>query len=248
MSMDRSIYVSTSGVKQTMDALATSANNLANVSTTGFRAQIDAYSSVPVSGEGINTRAMAVSATVGSDFKPGPIQQTGNPLDVAVKGDGWIAVVGKDGKEAYTRNGNLEVSKAGILTTAQGQRVQGDSGPILVPQDTTLLIGADGTVSGTQTGISSNTVQVLGRIKLVNPPTKSMVRGDDGAFRLKSGGMATASADVRLESGALEGSNVNPIEEMVNMISLAREFEMHTKMLQSMDTQTQKADSLLSLT
>jgi flagellar basal-body rod protein FlgF len=247
MSMDRSIFVSTSGVKQTMDAMSTSANNLANVSTTGFRAQIDSFSSVPVIGDGMNTRAMAVSATVTSDFKPGPIQQTGNPLDVAIKGEGWIAVLGKDGKESYTRNGNFEVDKTGVLITAQGQRVQGDGGAINIPQDTTLLIGADGTVSGTQTGISSNTVQILGRIKLVNPPLKSLVRGDDGSFRLTSGGKALASADVRLESGALEGSNVNPVEEMVNMISLARQFEMHTKMLQSMDTQAGKADQLLTL-
>ncbi|WP_228125149.1 flagellar basal body rod protein FlgF [Candidatus Methylospira mobilis] len=247
MSMDRSIYVATSGVKQTMDAMSTSANNLANVSTTGFRAQIESYTSVPVTGEGLNTRAMAVSSTVSSDFKPGPLQPTDNPLDIAVQNEGWIAVTGKDGKEAYTRNGALVVEQ-GILKNVQGLAVRGDGGPIKVPTDTTLMIGADGTISGTQAGINSTTVQVLGRIKLVNPPTKSLERGEDGLFRTKGGGAAAPDAKVKLVSGALEGSNVNPVEEMVNMISLAREFEMHTKMLQTMDTQTGKADQLLTLT
>lgn len=249
MSIDRVVYTANSGLKQVMDRMSTSAENLANVSTTGFRAQIDAARSVPVigPGNGLPTRALAVDATVGTSFKEGTIDQTGNNLDVAIEGKGWIAVQGPDGQEAYTRAGNLSLDTAGMLQTRTGQKVLGDGGPITIPPNSTVLIGKDGTVSVSQTGIASNTIQVLGRIKLVDPPENELLRGDDGLFRLAGGQTAPASAAVTLVSGMIENSNVNAVDEMVAMIDLSRQFETHAKLLKDADTNAGKADQIMSL-
>ena len=244
MSLDRSVFTATSGLKQVMDSMSVAANNLANVSTIGFKAQVESFTSVPVNGDGLNTRTMVINSTSSTDFKPGPINQTGNPLDIAIENDGFIAVQASDGKEAYTRNGSLQLDSIGNLTTTSGQKVLGDGGPISIPPDSEITIGKDGTISTSQKGNAST--QVVGRIKLVNPDVKKLERGDDGLFRLKSG-TASASASVKIQSGALEGSNVNPVESMIKQISLARSFEMHTKLLTSMDAQAQKADSILAL-
>jgi len=250
MSLDRMVYTFNSGIKQVMDRMSTSSNNLANVATTGFRAQIDSLRSAPVVGDGLPTRTLSIAASTGSSFQQGAILETGNNLDVAIEGKGWIVVKGADGQEAYTRAGSLGLDIAGMLQTQQGQKVMGDSGgisgPITVPPNTTLLIGKDGTVSVSQTGSSSNVIQILGRIKLVNPPEKSLLRGDDGLFRLPPGQTATPTADVTLLGGSIESSNVNSIEEMVNMINLSRQFEINVKMLQNADTIAGKADQLLT--
>lgn len=245
--MDRLIYTALSGAKHVLEQQATTSNNLANVSTTGFRAQLDAFRAVPVISDGMPTRAFVVDQTTGTDFTPGSIQQTGRDLDVAVQGKGWIAVEMDDGSEAYTRHGSLKLSENGILQTQSGRNVVGEGGPISVPPDVSVTISKDGTVSAIATGTKPGATTVLGRIKLVNPPEENLARGDDGLFRMRDGSAADADANVALAGGALEGSNVNVVDAMVNMINLARQFEMHMSMLKNAENNENKASQLLAL-
>jgi flagellar basal-body rod protein FlgF len=245
--MDRLIYTAMTGAKHIMEQQATVSNNLANATTTGFRAQLDSFRAVPVISDGLPTRAFVVDATVGSDFSAGPIQQTGRNLDVAVQGDGWIAVQRADGSEGYTRHGSLKLNENGVMQTQSGLNVMGDGGPIAIPPDVIVTIAKDGTISAVNSGASPGAVNVLGRIKLVNPPTESLVRGDDGLFGLKDGNPAQADANVAVLGGALEGSNVNVVDSMVNMISLARQFELNMNMLKNAENNAAKADQFLSL-
>jgi flagellar basal-body rod protein FlgF len=245
--MDKLIYTAGSGAKHILEKQATTSHNLANVSTTGFRAQIDAFRAVPVLGEGLPTRAFVVDSTVGADFSSGPLQITGRDLDVAVKGKGWIAVQMADGSEAYTRNGALQMSPNGLLQTTAGHTIQGDGGPITIPPEVTVAIGADGTVSTIATTTQPGAPAVLGRLKLVNPPEQDLVRGDDGLFRLKDGSAAAADPLVAVAGGALEGSNVSPVEAMVDMIALARSFETQMSLLKNAENNAAKATQILAL-
>ena len=245
--MDRLIYTAMTGAKHVLEQQATTAHNLANATTTGFRAQLDSFRAVPVISDGLPTRAFVVDSTVGSDFTPGAIQQTGRDLDVAVQGKGWIAVETEGGAEAYTRNGSLKLSENGVLQTQSGLNVLGEGGPISIPPDVSLAIAKDGTVSAIPKTGSASAVSILGRIKLVNPPDAALVRGDDGYFRTKDGSAADADPNVTLVGGALEGSNVSVVEAMVSMISLGRQFEMQMKLLQNAENNATKASQLLSM-
>ena len=243
--MDRMIYVAMSGAKYSLEQQSTIANNLANANTTGFRAQLTAFRSAETIGDGAPTRAFVVDSTPGSDFRPGVIQQTGRDLDVAVEGPGWIAVQLPNGTEAYTRDGAFQVNVNGMLQTRNGLSVMGDGGPIAVPADVRVTIANDGTISTVPNGGAQTQVQVLGRVKLVNPPEQSMYRGDDGLFRVRNG-VADTDPNVKLQGGALEGSNVNVVEAMVGMINVARQFDMHMKVLQNADSNDRQATQILS--
>lgn len=243
--MDRLIYTAMTGAKHILEQQANTSHNLANAATTGFRAQLDAFRTVPVVGPGLPTRAFVVDSTVATDFSAGPVQQTGRELDVAIQGKGWIAVQLEDGSEAFTRSGSLKLSENGILQTQNGLNVLGDGGPISIPPDVTLSIAKDGTVSAMETGGKTGTV--LGRIKLVNPPEESIVRGDDGLFRVRNGDSADADASVSIIGGALEGSNVNVVNAMVDMIGLARQFEIQMNLLKNAESNAAKAGQLLAL-
>jgi flagellar basal-body rod protein FlgF len=243
--MDRLIYTAMSGAKALMQRQDALSNNLANAATTGFRADTMSFRSVPVRAPGTaTTRVANLEATAGFDVRPGPIQQTGNPLDVAVLGQGWIAVQGLDGMEAYTRNGSLVVGADGRLQTQSGLPVVGDGGPISLEPNAQVTIGADGTVSARYGRQPPTTV---GRIKLVNPPAGQLGKGSDGLARVVGGDPAPTNPAVRLASGALEGSNVNVVEAMVGMIALSRQFEVQMKLMQTTETNEQKATQLLSL-
>lgn len=245
--MDRVIYLALSGAQQAFEQQAVTENNVANVSTPGFRAQLSAYRQVPVvGGSGDPTRVFVTASTPGADFTPGPIMQTGRPLDVAVQGDGWLAVNTANGGEAYTRAGDIQINPDGGQLTINGLPVMGSSGPLAVPPGAAITIAKDGTISALGQGDPPNSVAVIGQLKLVNPPTSSLVRGDDGLFRLASGQPAPADPNVTVLSGALEGSNVNPVTGMVDMIAQARDFQMHMKVLQNADTNDQSANQLLS--
>jgi flagellar basal-body rod protein FlgF len=240
--MDRMIYLSMSGAKATMQRQDVLANNLANASTTGFRAELQAFRAVPVRGDGASTRVYALETTTGYDPAAGPAQQTGRPLDVALQGNAWLAVQGFDGTEAYTRMGSLQVDAEGTLMTSGGRTVLGDGGPIQLPPDSTPQIAADGTVTVRQ---PNGSMTPVGRLKLVTPEAP-LSRGDDGLFRASEGDLP-ADPNARLQDGALEGSNVNPIENMVAMIAAARQFEAQMKMLQTAEKDEQSAGQLLSL-
>jgi flagellar basal-body rod protein FlgF len=245
--MDRLIYTAMTGAKHALEQQATTSNNLANATTTGFRAQIDQFRAVPVQGAILPTRAFVVDSTTGSDFRAGAIQHTGRELDVAVQGDGWIAVQAADGSEAYTRNGSLKMDENGVLQTSSGLTVLGDGGPLSIPPGRNIAMGKDGTISLVPDGSAATGLTSIGRLKLVNPPAAELVRGDDGLFRLKDGNPADGDPKVSLISGALESSNVNVVDEMVNMITLARQFDMHMKLLQHAESNDSKATQLLSM-
>ena len=246
--MDRLIYTAMTGAKHAFLQQAGVANNLSNASTIGFRAMEHKFRAVPVQGEGAPTRAFVVDASVANVFDQGPLMATGRALDVAVQGSGWIAVETPNGGEAYTRAGNLQISANGQLQTASGLNVLSDGGPIGIPPDNSVTIAPDGTVSTIPLFGTPNNVNDVGRIKMVNPPENELVRGDDGLFRLSGGAAAPADENVKLAPQTLEGSNVNPAEAMVNMISVARQFEMQIKMLQMADTNASKATQILSMT
>jgi len=245
--MDRLIYVAMSAANHTLTQQATVAHNLANITTAGFRAETTVFRAVPVTGDGLPTHTFVVGSTPGADFTPGAIETTGRDLDVAIQGKGWIAVQAADGSEAYTRAGSLQVNTNGVLTTRAGNVVVGDSGPLSVPTEARVTIANDGTVSTVPNTNLLNNSSVAGRIKLVNPPDSSLVRGGDGLFRTANGIAAPADSNVQLVSGAVEASNVNPVDGMINMIALARQFDMQMKMLQSAETNSQQAAQLLSL-
>ncbi|UOA08759.1 flagellar basal-body rod protein FlgF [Methylobacter sp. S3L5C] len=245
--MDRLIYTAMTGTKQIMEQQTTVSHNMANVGSTGFRAQIDAFRAVPVEGKGLATRSQVSDDTVGADFSEGTIRQTGRSLDVAIKGAGWITVQGSDGKEAYTRAGALKITPNGILQSEGGLNVQGDSGPISIPFDTSLLVGKDGTISSLIPGSNPESMAVLGRIKLVNPQPDTLKRGDDGLFRSSTGKPVAADIGVSLLGGALEDSNVNIVESMVDMISLGRQFDMNMSLFKNAQENDTKASQILNL-
>lgn len=245
--MDRLIYTAMTGAKHIMEQQANTAHNLANISTNGFRAQLDTFRAVPVVSDSMGTRAYVVDSTVGSDFSQGVHQETGRALDVAVQGKGWIAVQMEDGSEAYTRQGSLKTNENGVLLTSGGQSVMGDGGPISIPPDVNVTIASDGTISSTERAGKPGQANIIGRIKLVNPPEDTLARSDDGLFRLKAGGEADTDPTVRVAGGALEGSNVNAVDAMVNMISLGRQFEMHMSLLKNAESNAAKASQIMSL-
>ncbi len=238
--MDRLIYLAMAGAKATMQRQEIVANNLANASTTGFRAELAAFRAVPVVGEGASTRVYALESTPGYKPDAGPVQATGRNLDVAVKGNAWLSVQALDGTEAYTRAGALEVDSTGQLVTGNGLAVLGEGGPITIPANAEVLIAADGTVSAR---VGNERPQGVGRLKLVTPEAP-LNRGADGLFRAAEDLPGDPTAQV--QSGALEGSNVSAIESMVAMISAARQFEQQMKMLQSAQDKEQAAGKLLS--
>jgi flagellar basal-body rod protein FlgF len=245
--MDRLIYTAMTGARQAFLQQAGVAHNLANASTVGFRAMEHRFRAVPIQGEAMPTRAFTVDASVADVFDQGPMMATGRPLDVAVQGEGWIAVEAPDGREAYTRAGNLQVSADGLLQTAGGLNVLSDGGPIGIPPDNSITISPDGTVSVVPLFGTPNNVNDVGRIKLTNPPAGELVRGEDGLFRTRDGLPAPADENLRLAPETLEGANLNPVDSLVRLISLSRQFEMQIKMLQTADTNAGRADQVLAM-
>lgn len=246
--MDKLIYTAMTGAKATMDQQASVANNLANVSTSGFRSELHRLRAVQVQSQSLPTRAFAVDASVATDYTPGTIMQTGHPLDVAIDGKGWLAVTTPDGKEAYTRGGSLKLDQNGVLRTQDGYEVVGDGGQISIPPDNTIDIGADGTITTVPLNGARNTATAVARIKLVNPPEDQIKRGDDGLFRLSSGNPANVDENVRVAGGYLEGSNVNMVEQMVNMISLQRNYELNIRMLSGAQENDKSATQVIAFT
>jgi len=245
--MDEMIYLAMTGARQTEYAQTINSNNLANVSTTGFRADLHSFSSAPVDGPGVDSRVNAVVDSYGTDFSQGPIANTGRDLDVAMRGEGFIAVQAPDGSEAYTRAGDLRVEAGGLLSTGAGHLVMGDGGPVAIPPNASLLIGNDGTISIQPLGQGPATLAIVDRIKLVNPDIARLQKGEDGLLRLPDGEMADADASVSLTSGALEQSNVNVAKTLVNMIELARQYEMQINVMKSSEENADAAATLMRL-
>ncbi|MBT0959610.1 flagellar basal-body rod protein FlgF [Denitromonas iodatirespirans] len=244
--MDKLIYTAMTGAKHILTQQAAASHNMANATSTGFRTEIHKFRAVDVQNSPLASRSFVVDASVGSDFRSGPLQLTGRTYDVAVEGKGWFAVQGADGGEAYTRDGSFQLSPEGVLQTRDGRAVIGDGGPITIPPDNQITIGKDGSISAIPTTGDKNAVNVIGRLKLVNPPEAELRRGDDGLFRTAAGVPAPLDENVQVAGGYLEGSNVNVVDQMVNMISLSRQFEMQTQLLRKAETNDQVATKLLS--
>ena len=244
--MDRIIYTSMTGASAAAHRQSVLSNNLANASTNGFRAEMSTFRSVPLQGDGSTTRVFSLEATSGHVETPGPVQRTGRNLDAMATGNAWFAVQGLDGTEAYTRAGSFQVTPGGQLVTNTGLAVLSDGGaPIDVPPNAEITLGADGTLTATVPG---QPAAAVGRVKLATPTAEDPLRrGDDALFRTASGEPLANDANARLLSGALEGSNVNPVDSMVGMIAAARQFETHMRMLQTAETNDKAAGQLLSL-
>jgi flagellar basal-body rod protein FlgF len=233
------------GAKQIMQAQAVNNHNIANISTIGFRADSVAFASSPIYGPGYATRVNAVAGDAGTDFSMGTMENTGRDLDIAVNGKGFIAVRGKDGQEAYTRAGDLRVTPTGALTTVSGLAVLSESGPISLQPSTSVSIGSDGTISVVPQGSAPYAVTQADRIKLVNPATSDLQKGEDGLLRTKSGTKLKSDDSVSVTSGELESSNVNAAQSLINMIELQRLYEFQVKSINSTDTNEQSAERLM---
>lgn len=231
--MDKMLYVAMTGAQNNTLGLRAHANNLANVSTSGFRRDFEQARSMPLFGETFPARVFAMSERPATDFRPGSLQETGRDLDVAVGGKGWIAVQAPDGSEAYVRTASLNIDALGVLRTGNGLPVIGNAGPIAVPPEQKVEIGQDGTISIRALGEDPNVLAEVDRIKLVNPDPKSMEKGTDGLIRVKGQPEVAADATVQVTSGFLEASNVNAVEEMTAMLSLSRQFELSVKMMRT---------------
>lgn len=245
--MDRVLYVMASGAKQIMHAQTVNSNNLANANTTGFQADLANFDARLLNGPGIESRTYSVAENSGVSFEKGSIQSTGRSLDIAVNGDGWLAVQAPDGSEAYTRAGDLRVNINGQLLTGAGHPVLGDGGPLVIPEYEKLEIGGDGTVSVRPIGQNPNVLAEVGRIKLVSPDFDSLKKGEDGLLRMRDGSDADASNTVTLISGVLESSNVNSVEALVNMIDYSRQFEAAVKLMDTAKTMDEQSTRLMNL-
>ena len=233
--MDKLIYVAMSGAREAMRAQATTSHNLANISTTGFRALRNVLDSAPIPGAGLPTRVNTVRQPELWNTRQGQAQSTGRELDVAIQGEGWLVVQAPDGSDAYTRNGNLRVNANGLLETSAGQPVRGNGGPVSLPPYEKLFIGDDGQISIIPQGQTAETLVQVDRLRLVNPPATELVRSGDGLFNLRDGSTAAPDPAVRVASGQLESSNVNPAEALAEMIEMSRHYEMQVRAMNTAD-------------
>ncbi|RUO29884.1 flagellar basal-body rod protein FlgF [Aliidiomarina sedimenti] len=247
--MDNMLYIAMSGAKEDMNAVAVRANNLANVNTTAFKADLAQARAMQAYGEGHPSRVFSLTERAGQNFAAGALRTTGRDLDVAVVGQGWLHILDENGEEAMTRNGNLEISQGGMLQTSSGEPVMGNAGPIFIPLPITdITIGKDGTISVQPQGAPSQVREEIDRISVVNPPNGNVEKGTDGLFRMKNGEeLPLPEFDAQLEVGALEGSNVNAIEEMTQMIALHRNYELSVKMMKAAEENDERQEQLLRI-
>jgi flagellar basal-body rod protein FlgF len=245
--MDRSLYIAMSGAKQTLQAQSSNANNLANNLTPGFRSDFEQFRTMPMFGPGHPSRVYAMTERPGVDFTPGALQTTGRNLDIALDGDGWIAVQAADGQEAYTRAGDLQITPQGQLITGNGLAVLGNNGPIAIPPAQKIDLGLDGAITIVPQGANPTELAVIDQIKLVKPDLKQLEKGTDGLLRLPNGQTSPPSAEIKLRTGFLEGSNVNTVEEMVQMITLARHFENQIKVMKTVDEDAAASAELMRM-
>lgn len=246
--MDKLLYISMSGAKENLNATALRANNLANSKTTGFKADIEQARSMQAYGEGMPTRVFSLTERPTQDFSQGAMMTTARDLDVAIQGEGWFVVESNDGSPALTRAGSLQIDNAGMLRNAAGQLILGDAGPIALPIPLDQIkIGNDGVITVHPRGAPANVREEAGRLQLVNPDKKNLMKGEDGLFRHKDGSEFENDGAISIASGMLEGSNVNAVSEMVDLISLQRQFDMQVKMMKTAEEVDSSQDRLLRL-
>ncbi len=247
--MDNLLYVAMTGAKENFNSLAIRSNNLANASTVGFKADFEQARAMQAYGEGLPTRVFSLTERPGQNFSQGSISTTGRDLDVAIKGDGFLAVQDRQGTEAYTRGGSLMIDEEGILRTSAGLAVMDISGnPVNIPMPVqSLSINADGTIQGVPEGMEPNNIEEFAQIKLTNPSIRDIYKGQDGLYRRNDGQQALEDPTVNLVNGAVEASNVNVAEEMANLIRLQRQFEANVKLMKTAEDCDQSSNNLLRL-
>ena len=244
--MDRLVYTALSGLKGQMDAQATIANNIANASTIGFRADRVNFERLMVKGDGHDSRQPSAETVVDMDRRAGAIVSTGRGLDVAITGDNWLAVQAADGSEAYTRRGDLRIAPSGVLETGDGFPVMGSGGPITVPPHDKIMIADDGTISIVAPGADpSQPPQVLDQLKLVSDQGSKTVKGLDNLLHVRGGGALPADLDARVQTGALEQSNVNLTQALVDMIENQRSYEVQANLLREAKNMDESSASLM---
>jgi flagellar basal-body rod protein FlgF len=244
--MDKALYVSMAGAKQNMLEQAVYANNLANVNTVGFQADLADAMSVMIEGDSFQSRVYAVSNNNYTDFSQSALIHTGRELDVAVM-NGFIAVQDNQGGEAYTRAGELSVLMDGRLVNGAGNQVMGDGGPIVIPPYQSMSIGTDGTITIVPHGGVDDAQAVIDRIRLVQLTPQNAQKGLDGLIRTKDGNPAEVNSSVKLESGNLNASNVNAIDSMINIINLARQFDLQVKLMESAETNDEQTARIMQM-
>ena len=243
--MDNMLYISMTGARETSLAQATSANNLANAKTTGFKADLAQFRAMPVYGDGFASRAFAMTERPGYNFDQGAVVTTGRNLDIAVGGDGWFVTQNEQGEERLTRRGDLKVTANGELLNGLDQPILGDGGPIALPPFEKIDIANDGTITILPEGAEANAIAIIDRIRMVKPDPASLEKTDKGLFKGVDGEIFQADASVTLESGVLESSNVSVVEELTNMITLSRQFEVQVKLMSSVEENGRALDRLL---
>jgi flagellar basal-body rod protein FlgF len=232
--MDSGYYAACAGLAAQTQALELLAHNLANLSTAGYRGEQTTFRSLltgrgMVNGNAINVAVNDYGVLSGSrlDLTAGSLVPTGNPLDAAVAGKGFFTVQSGD-ETWYTRNGGFHVTSTGLLVTSQGNSVIGQTGPITVPNGN-VVISSDGTIS-----VDGNVVDKL-RLAEFAPGTNLTPLGN--ATYSAPEGSALVAADSTVEQGMLEGSNVNPTEAVVQLITVQRNAEMLGRVVGALDGQ-----------
>ena len=246
--MDRMLYVAMSGAKEVTLSQANNSNNLANANTDGFKQDFNIFRAQHVQGPGMASRTYSMDERPATDYSAGAIKVTGNNMDIVTKEDGFIGVQSPIGDEAYVRSASMQILEDGSLVDVKGNPILNEGGtPINVPPIKSMAIGDDGTISIVPADSPNNQLVVLDQIRLVKPDVKDLQKGLDGFTRLKAGADPLDQVPVSVVSGALESSNVNTAEALVNMIELSRKYEMQIKMMGTAKAHAQKSDSLLSL-
>lgn len=246
--MDKALYVAMSAAKNTMIGQSIRANNLANANTTGFMSDFEQARSMSVYyGEGEPTRAYALAQNPSVDFTPGAMMQTGRDMDIALNGRGFIAVEGQDGQEAYVRAGNLSIDVFGNLLTGNGLPVIGNAGPINLPDFDKFQVGTDGVISIVIKGSPPDALAQVDRVKLVNPDLTTLVKKEDGLLYQINQEEVLADPAMEVSSGFLESSNVNPVEEMIRVMTLSRQYEMSVKIMNTAKQNSETSAQLLQM-
>jgi len=239
--MDALIYTAMSGAERAMRSQQVHANNLANMDTTGFRANLAQDGTTPVAGFGYDARHLNELKDDAVSGRQGTLRQTGRELDAAVHGPGLFTVQWQDG-EAYTRAGNFSVTGDGRLML-DDHPVMGEGGPITVPENTRIAVGADGSLLAQLPGQA--TMNPIDKLKLVKPEMGDMTKNSAGLLVPRSGGALDADYTVELNTGSLESSNVSAVEEMVATMSVNRDFEVQMKMLKAADSMAEAGNRLI---
>ncbi|MTV36604.1 flagellar basal body rod protein FlgF [Duganella radicis] len=240
--MDALIYTAMSGAERALRGQQVHANNLANIDTGGFRANMELSAAQAVNGYGYDDRHMSQLQANALSTKPGTMKSTGRDLDVAIAGGGFLTVQSANG-EAYTRAGGMVLDENGTLRI-NGDVVLGEGGPITLPEYTNIAIGNDGTISIQAPG--TTTMQVIDKLRLVKAEASELTKNTQGLLVARDGNPLATDPSVVLRPGHLEGSNVSAVEEMVSVMSLNRTFEIQMKLFSATDTMTEAGNRLIS--